>query len=263
MITRRPYDRWPLHVKIFSLEAVKCWTDVAKAFMLPPGFTRSVELEGVDGKSGLLGSGRIGGIDVTDSQFTSAYLAKNLVLLGSGVPLECTVCHDVLTNYASEPLSTALCPHSSCTAVSHLDCLAQDFLSSEAEGLALIPRGGVCRSCGAYNLFGDYVRGCYRRFSGTVTSAVEDEDDQLGTEISGSSDVNVSLSKVTCVKNGPKHRRSKEVDYRKAKQVVNTTNSLAIPRKRGRPPKSIKPALSSSSGEEFDFNFSGSSDYSS
>lgn len=40
--------------------------DVASS--LPPGFTCTVELEGVDGKSGRAGSGRQGPISVTDGK---------------------------------------------------------------------------------------------------------------------------------------------------------------------------------------------------
>ena len=65
MISKHPFNTWPLHVKLFTEEAVQCWKAFANA--LPPGFTCSVELEGVDGKSGHPGSGRQGPIDVDDS----------------------------------------------------------------------------------------------------------------------------------------------------------------------------------------------------
>lgn len=69
MICWRPYNTWPLHVKLFTKEAVKHWEDAGnkpQPLALPPGFTCQVELEGVNGKSGLIGSGRKGPIDVTD-----------------------------------------------------------------------------------------------------------------------------------------------------------------------------------------------------
>jgi hypothetical protein len=70
MISNHPYVTWPLHVKLFTEEAVKGWDDakkvVVQALPLPPGFTCSIELEGVDGKSGKLGSGRKGPINVKD-----------------------------------------------------------------------------------------------------------------------------------------------------------------------------------------------------
>jgi structure-specific endonuclease subunit SLX1 len=70
MISIHPYSTWPLHVKLFTDEAVKWWQDAAKGgvgvLTLPPGFTCNIELEGVDGKSGIVGSGRQGPISVKD-----------------------------------------------------------------------------------------------------------------------------------------------------------------------------------------------------
>ena len=74
MIAYPPYNRWPLHVKIFTEDALKAWQDASKSldndFPLPLGFTFSIELEGVDGKSGLAGSGRSGPIEVSDGMNT-------------------------------------------------------------------------------------------------------------------------------------------------------------------------------------------------
>lgn len=69
MVTSHPYNTWPLHIKLFTKEADKTWREVNKnsrAVPLPPGFTSTTELEGVDGKSGQVGSGREGPINVTD-----------------------------------------------------------------------------------------------------------------------------------------------------------------------------------------------------
>lgn len=71
MITRNPFNAWPLHVKLFTTEAVKLWEAASAAKnapVMPPGFTCSIELEGVDGMSGHPGSGRKGPIDVYDSE---------------------------------------------------------------------------------------------------------------------------------------------------------------------------------------------------
>ncbi|KAF8972892.1 hypothetical protein BDZ97DRAFT_1649124, partial [Flammula alnicola] len=166
MIAKHPFNIWPLHVKLFTEEAVKCWNASASAndvFPLPPGFTCAVELEGVDGKSGLPGSGRQGPISVDDAEFTSALLAKNTSLMASGQSLECSICHEPLLNPSTDPLSTTLCPSTGCVAVSHLKCLSEKFLSEEPGRTAMIPRGGHCQSCGNYTLWGDVVRGCYRR----------------------------------------------------------------------------------------------------
>ena len=70
MLSSRPYSNWPLHVNLFTSDAVKGWQDATKAVgesaPLPKGFTITTELEGVDGKSGEPGSGRKGPIEVTD-----------------------------------------------------------------------------------------------------------------------------------------------------------------------------------------------------
>lgn len=71
MLCSSPYDIWPLRVKIFTKEAEKIWHDLDKKeralLPLPHACTVSVELEGVDGKSGLAGTGRVDPIEVTDS----------------------------------------------------------------------------------------------------------------------------------------------------------------------------------------------------
>ena len=71
MICCSPYNTWPLHVKIFRPEALKEWENATKAIPdMPPGFTVSVELEGVDGNGLGDDSGWGGPIDVRDSQYT-------------------------------------------------------------------------------------------------------------------------------------------------------------------------------------------------
>ena len=69
MLSTHPYRMWPLHVKLFTDDAVRGWRDATKdidELPLPRGFGCIVELEGVDGKSGKPGSGRQGPIDVKD-----------------------------------------------------------------------------------------------------------------------------------------------------------------------------------------------------
>lgn len=72
MVGSHPYNTWPLYVKLFTKEAAKAWDDANKvdASTLPvlPGLVSVVELEGVDGKSGQLGTGRTGSIIVTDGK---------------------------------------------------------------------------------------------------------------------------------------------------------------------------------------------------
>ena len=70
MISKPPFNTWPLHVKLFTHEADQYWKDSTNdvASPLPPGFTCTLELEGVDGKSGYVGSGRQGPISIDDGK---------------------------------------------------------------------------------------------------------------------------------------------------------------------------------------------------
>lgn len=162
MICSHPYNTWPLHVKLFTAEAVKHWQEVGNT--LSPGFTYQIELEGVDGNSGSVGSGRKGPLDVTDEKFTNTFLAKHEALAASGRRLLCSLCNKHLDEYVIDPTTIVLCPNQSCTAVAHTLCLSEYFLSSEQKTTsAFIPRGGHCPVCEIYTLWGDVIRGSYRR----------------------------------------------------------------------------------------------------
>ena len=112
----------------------------------------------------------------------STILAKNTAIAATGENVECAVCHEPILNYTvvgfiyvffcafsqsfiiqQSPLSTALCPSSKCHAVSHLTCLSQSFINQEDHPTTIVPRGGHCKSCKQYTLWGDIIRGCYRR----------------------------------------------------------------------------------------------------
>lgn len=72
MLASHPYNTWPLHIKLFTEDAAKVWQVITKqtdnSAPLPLGFTAVTELEGVDGMSGKVGSGRKGPIEVTDGE---------------------------------------------------------------------------------------------------------------------------------------------------------------------------------------------------
>lgn len=82
-----------------------------------------------------------------------------------------------LDQYSSDPLSHALCPSHDCFMVSHLECLSEYLLADSA---LLIPRGGHCPSCASHILWGDVVKGCYRRSAGGATVC---EDDEAGPNV--------------------------------------------------------------------------------
>lgn len=73
MITLHPFNTWSLHVKLFTEDVTKMWNAASAkkgAPVMPPGFTSTIEWEGVDGKSDRLGSGRQGPIAVDDGKLT-------------------------------------------------------------------------------------------------------------------------------------------------------------------------------------------------
>lgn len=274
MVSNHPFSKWPLHVKLFTQEAVDHWEASTQALPLPIGFTCCIELEGVDGKSGKTGSGRKGPLSVTDEQFTSAILAKNTALVASGVPLECSVCKESLDEYAIDALTTCLCPTPECTTVSHIICLSRHFLNGDAENM--IPRGGHCTSCRNYILWGDIVRGSYRRDTGgSVPQPADDEQDEASTSESDleehlSAPDRPSTSKAGRSRSGQKSSKaSNEGQFSKADQNLEKhptfqssethrikATSTSKPRK-SRQKKSI--AGDESSGESFDFHSESSS----
>jgi structure-specific endonuclease subunit SLX1 len=118
MISMSPFNTWPLHVKLFTHEAEQYWKDCNDvASPLPPGFTCTLELEGVDGKSGYVGSGRQGPMITNDGklllsissrltytfpteEFASTILAKDTVIAAAGRNVECTICREPVLTYA-------------------------------------------------------------------------------------------------------------------------------------------------------------------
>ncbi|KAI0772964.1 hypothetical protein BD413DRAFT_38141 [Trametes elegans] len=189
MVSSHPYNTWPLRVKLFTEDAEKAWNNATKdpgMPSLPSGLHIAREFEGVDGKSGKVGSGRTGPIDVMDTSFTAEHLQKASAVFAPNSHLRCSICHEEIRHEA-DPLTTALCPTSTCTAVSHLACLSKSFLAVEPSAFNsdIIPRGGTCSECRTYILWGDVIRGCYRRRDGGVTPENEvedavDEEDGLG-----------------------------------------------------------------------------------
>ncbi|KAG6821039.1 hypothetical protein H0H93_007929 [Arthromyces matolae] len=207
MISTHPYNTWPLHVKLFTDEAVSAWSEAARdSKSLPPGFTCSIELEGVDGKAGRKGSGR------------------------------------------QEPISVQ-------DAISHMACLAQTFLNSNPNPVTVIPRGGSCPSCKSYVLWGDIVRGSYRRMAGSTNTKVveeeEDEDEDLLDEASedglfiSDSDALPSPKKMTAMstsKRKPPQKSGHPLSSDEGELFdfgsVESVTMSDRPKRRGRPPKS-------------------------
>ncbi|KZV99005.1 hypothetical protein EXIGLDRAFT_726492 [Exidia glandulosa HHB12029] len=176
MLSSHPYNLWPLHVKLFTSEAMRFWGEAARSTPpLPAGLTVQIELEGVDGKSGQAGSGRQGPLDVTDDVFTKAHLAKHATLHSEAGGHACAVCKEPIDIPTTDTLTLTVCPTKACTSVSHLVCLATAFTTAEAStSQRILPRGGDCPGCRQYVLWGDIVKGCYRRRIGKAVQLQED-----------------------------------------------------------------------------------------
>lgn len=102
MVCSHPYNTWPLSIKLFTPEASHVWdatirTGVKAGIELPHGFSFVHEFEGVDGKSGQIGSGRTGPLDVQDEVFTLSHLGKHSQLLSMKQPMKCTVCRESIS----------------------------------------------------------------------------------------------------------------------------------------------------------------------
>ncbi|KAG8966844.1 Slx4p interacting protein [Tulasnella sp. 419] len=229
MLAASPYNTWPLRVKLFTEEAIQLWNDAGTEHPgLPNGFEHTTELEGVDGKSWKQGQGMIRKeqpIDVTDVAFTLGHLAKHSSMLASSPFQRCSICNDTIDLATANPLTIALCPTTKCLSVSHLKCLSQQFLAepqseshSRTSILTMIPRGGTCGDCKEYVLWGDVVKGCYRRNKGVMGAVVEEAKD-MSEEEEGSED-------------------DTEEGSESSSDEENSETDVPVKRPRGRPPKS-------------------------
>ncbi|KAF8607341.1 hypothetical protein BDV93DRAFT_553059 [Ceratobasidium sp. AG-I] len=185
MLPLAPYNTWPLHVKIFTGEAKKLWDEVQRPGLdapLPRGFTYTVEYEGVDGKAQVetaqRADARTGPIDVKDTKFTLSHLDKYQALANDEAQRSCSICNKAINVKRINHLAVSLCPHKKCFSLSHLTCLASSFRKNLPNS-PLMPRGGTCSDCNKYVLWGDVVRGCYRRARGGLEKpASENEMDE-------------------------------------------------------------------------------------
>lgn len=161
--------------------------------------------------------------------FTTAHLVKHNAILAEGRYI-CTVCRGFINDYhtvcdetllgqvaltstTQAPLKAALCTNARCTAVTHLSCLGRHFSAQNPTHLGLVPRGGECPKCGDYVLWGDIVRGCYRRQAGGTAEPESEADD-------GSDGGAVSSSAGSVASEGEAPPR-KALNKGKAKAIIN------------------------------------------
>ncbi|KAG8825476.1 Slx4p interacting protein [Serendipita sp. 401] len=247
MLASHPYSNWPLGVKFFSLEAFKAWDDAGKrSAPLPEGFYTSVELEGVDGTKEVTGSrsSRNGPIDINDSHFTARQLSMADALRRSSATHNCAICKDVIHTTRDDPMTIAICSAPTCQSVSHITCLATQFLSNEPSDL-MIPRGGRCSECGQWTLWGDVVRGAYRRRDGGVVNTESDQSSDNDSDLD--EEGGDTLEELAPKSSKPRHaspskqfpsaatRTQASSSKAKLPETLSDVHSAGSPR--GRPPK--------------------------
>lgn len=123
--------------------------------------------------------------------------------------------------------------------MSHLACLSKHFLRAQAhdaESNSMIPRGGDCQGCQKYVLWGDLVRGCYRREQGSAGDIPSEGEDDLKSDQSESSAMDLVYAETP----GKAKRRTKLAGKSKssAKKLLLPSNI----------------AVRSESGESFDLD---------
>lgn len=134
-----------------------------------------------------------------------------------------------------------LCVHNGCTSISHLRCLADKFLQGE-KSTSMVPRGGECPGCQEWTLWGDLVRGCYRRKTGAVGAVAKEaeelsEDEEGRSSSESESDLGMGRLSLAPSDEEPPSPAKKQKTTPKKKAAPKPQSPVASPR-RGRPPKS-------------------------
>ena len=204
---------------------------------------------------------------VTSAHFTLSHLAKFSSLLSSTSSLRCEICTEELSfRHPIAPedhLAISLCPNSECHGLMHVACLSQHFLEEERDQSSpgtgtsqLIPRGGHCPSCKSYTLWGDVIRGCYRRFIGAksgVEATVQEEED-AGIEVESDGDPVLSMNSDTPPVKANKEKAKVRTSPKRPSPRRKTKNDSPSKNKKAGPSKLKRRASSSDSGEVFDMD---------
>lgn len=128
-----------------------------------------------------------------------------------------------------------LCVYQDCASISHLRCLAASFLKHE-QSSSMVPRGGECPSCGEWTLWGDLIRGCYRRKTGAVSAVAKEaedlsEDEEGSSEEEEESEGDLGMRKLSLAPSDDEPPSPVKVKGKKA------VKSPTVSPRRGRPPK--------------------------
>ncbi|KAL7270783.1 Slx4p interacting protein, partial [Rhizina undulata] len=187
------FSRWPLGVKFFSKDVHNTWLNWCKkeTSTLRPHITIDLDLrvsesptsgpqyagknadveeegmgENIEAKrkSRKFARNGVGGaqaLDITNASMTP-HLQKSQDLLNPKISLNCNLCRSPLPNTHS---NTLVCPHAFCKHVSHIHCLAAEFLRQENEGrnnqeddILVLPVHGNCPGCDGHTKWIDLVK---------------------------------------------------------------------------------------------------------
>ncbi|KAL7414879.1 hypothetical protein BDY24DRAFT_440332 [Mrakia frigida] len=174
MLTLTPYNRLPLHVRLFSTTAVSDWQKAGEkegVRSLNKHTTVESTFGGVDGKR-VVGGRNMGkgeAIEVDDYTFGSKHYQSYLSFLTdlpSPTPRShsCSLCPSPID--LSSPLLHAFC--STCHTTTHLVCLSSHFLTNSRDKSSVLPTSGTCPAgCGWEGEWGLIVRGCWAVKRGT------------------------------------------------------------------------------------------------
>ena len=176
------FSRWPLRIRFFSKEVWLAWKDIERKTVqaLPEhmGIICEFPAESVTKEKPMHDDGLhpIHRLDVSYGSLTE-YVAKTKDIFELEKATACAVCSKIMglreDDWEHErkhdgPL--LVCPHASCTAVSHLRCLGDLFLNQERESgedeIPLVPTHGTCPSCRADTQWVDVVREATLRMRG-------------------------------------------------------------------------------------------------
>lgn len=191
MLTLSPYNRLPLHVRLFSSTASRDWNaagDKPGVGPLNQGTTVETTFGGVDGKrvvgGRMLGEGNPIEVDDCESDLSrpgarfwltgfcvliikDAFAAAHYLIYASFIDSlpssppsthDCPLCPSPVD--LAEPLSHAFCP--TCHTTSHLTCLSSHFLRRATDQSSVLPTWGTCAgSCGWEGEWGQVIRGCW------------------------------------------------------------------------------------------------------
>lgn len=167
-------------------------------------------------------------------------------------------------------MSVTFCVHSDCASVSHLRCIANDFVNKQlhppnivssgrhspttsrakapVEVRSLVPRGGHCPGCNEWTLWGELIKGCYRRKAGGLEAVIDEAQEMSSAEEpedESAEELEMSKLKIGSDNDEPVSIAS-PVKARKRTGAVATVKmaptSTTSPKRRGRPPKQAAPS---------------------